>query len=179
MLATSCMSLVITVCVLQMYHTDPQTVVPHWIRVMVECMGAATLQKKSLQKFRLAMPSVGKPEKNGPIGNGYQYAVNETSIFNVGVKELVENEKSKNNVNEFDNSVVSILKEQNKILKDILASNKQKSSNAEDVVSDNLIAWRVASEIIDNFFVVLFFIIIIVVNILMLVVMPQVKRYFE
>ncbi len=175
-LATSCMSLVITVCVLQMYHADPKTPVPNWITVMVQCMGTATFQKKNLQKFRLALPTKErKPEKNGPVMNVYQNATHENSMLSVGLKESEENEKA----NEFDNSMASILKEQNRILREILAANKEKGNNLEGIASDNQIAWRLASEIVDNFFVVLFFIIIIVVNILMLVVMPQVKKYFE
>ncbi len=118
-----------------------------------------------------------KPEKNGPVMNVYQNTLHENSMLSVGVNELVENEKG--NANESNNSMASILKEQNKILREILATNKEKANNLEGIASDNQIAWRLASEIVDNFFVVLFFIIIIVVNILMLVVMPQVKKYFE
>ncbi len=172
-LATSCMSLVITVCVLQMYHADPQTALPNWIRAMVECMAKTTLQKTRLQKLKMAMMSANykpdKPGTNGPVVSVYQNGdIRENGYIYGGAAETNKYEESGRG--EFD-AMISILKE-------ILCA-LNKSGGAEAVTSDNKIVWRTASEIIDNFFVVLFFITIIVINILMLVVMPNVQQFFE
>ena len=136
-------------------------------------MAKTTWQKTRLQKFKLAMTSAtykpDKPKTNGPVVSVYQNGdIRENGYVYGGAAEINKNEESGRG--EFD-AMISVLKE--------ILSALNKAGGAEAVTSDNKIAWRTASEIIDTFFVVLFFITIIVVNVLMLVVMPNVQQFFE
>ncbi len=166
------MSLVITVCVLQMYHADPKTPVPNWITVMVDYMARATQQKTRLHKFKMTMTSItykpDKPQINGPV-----ISVSKNEMFTekgyVYDRQSDATENGKPGGMEFD-SMITILREILLALKKPVGEGVSKT--------DNQIAWQTASEIIDNFFVVIFFTTIIVVNILMLVVMPNVQQFF-
>ena len=155
------MSLVATVWVLQMYHADPQVPIPDWIIMLVKCMGATTCQKTKVQKFRMALESGNNmTSKNKPVipQNGHidhVDGINRTSFESTDTK----------------------VNENNLILSEILQElRKLNSSNTGSEFKVNIMAWRIASDIVDYFFAILFLVIIIIINILLFVFMLNKSR---
>ncbi len=159
-LGTSMMSLVVTVWVLQMYHADQKTPVPDWIRLLVQCMGAATCQQNTLQKFRKTIESshtTSDQNKSTIIQDGHPMVIGNKLVEHNLNKEIVDHEL---------NEKVFIL---NEILLELRKLNRS-TYNASNV---NLISWRMASDIIDYFFAIFFLTIVVIVNMAMFIVMPN------
>ena len=164
-LATSAISLIVTVLVLRIYHHNPGVPVPDWLVVTVETLAVVSCQFAKRDKFKTAVC----PETNFlPDQMTSNWGENDKNDTNDNDLERVDGNEE---LSRIVNIILKGLTSQAEILKNILTELKKghEHINREETHEK---AWVLAAAILDRFFALLSFVVVVIVNISILYIAP-------
>ena len=141
-LATSMLSLIVTILNLRLFHHDASEPVPDWLKGIIRFMATITCQTQELRNFHYGVSSQAKPE--------------------VDIKKTAEvNDKP---VQSVQNGLAAKPEVSNGNCCDVVA--------AERIHLPRRSPWESSARIFDRFFAVLFLLVVLVVNIVMIGIIP-------
>ena len=171
-LATSMITLALTVVVLRLHHGNPNERVPAWIQNLVVCMATVTFQRSNLRHFKTAIAS----DKNDVK---YSVITNKGSANGVVAPARTNDIEKETNKIDFGKEpisvMVAILDEMKKYRTEtvtLLQSMLLEMRKGKDETTS--VAWATAAIVFDRFCAVIFLFVILIINIVMLVVMPTI-----
>ena len=143
-LATSMLSLMVTIVGLRLHHHSPSDPVPHWLKVTVRMMAAVTCQSTSLASLNCKLAKMDSQEHQGN-----------------------EEKQNKNNRSQNKKMVSDVMKNGNL---DQKAEDHQPEVDTNTETGSG--PWELAAVIFDRFFALLFLCVIIAFNIVLIGIMP-------